>query len=121
MFTDLCIGFREILSNQGIAITSKKTWVNATLLYIDENDVVTNYDALQIRGRGNSTWNRNPSKKPYRIRFAEAVEFLGPEYANARNWTLMANTYDKTLMRNGLTSELSEFDQTTHIIEVKTW
>ncbi|MCR4836313.1 MAG: CotH kinase family protein [Bacteroidaceae bacterium] len=98
-----------INTKNGVSITSKKTWVNATLLYIDENDVVTNYDALQIRGRGNSTWNRNPSKKPYRIRFAEAVEFLGPEYANARNWTLMANTYDKTLMRNGLTSELSEF------------
>lgn len=90
-------------------ITSKKTWVNATMVYIDENDIITNYDALEIRGRGNSTWNRNPSKKPYRIRFAKAVEFLGPEYANARNWTLMANTYDKTLMRNGLTSELSEF------------
>ena len=98
-----------INTKNGASITSKKTWINATLLYIDENDVVTNYDALQIRGRGNSTWNRNPSKKPYRIKFAQAVEFLGPEYANARNWTLMANTYDKTLMRNGLTSELSEF------------
>ena len=98
-----------IYTKNGASITSKKTWINASLLYIDENDVVTNYDALQIRGRGNSTWNRNPSKKPYRIKFAEAVEFLGPEYANARNWTLMANTYDKTLMRNGLTSELSEF------------
>ena len=98
-----------IHTENAVAITSKKAWVNATLIYIDENDSVITYDALQIRGRGNSTWNRNPTKKPYRIRFAEEIEFLGSEYAKARNWTLMANTYDKTLMRNGLTSELSEF------------
>ena len=98
-----------IYTDKDAAITSKKTWVNATMKYVDEDDHVINYDALEIRGRGNSTWNRNVSKKPYRIRFAEPVEFLGSQYANARNWTLMANTYDKTLMRNGLTSELSAF------------
>jgi len=98
-----------INTQNGASITSKKTWVNASLIYVDEKDAVTEYDALEIRGRGNSTWNRNPTKKPFRIKFAEPVEFLGPKYATARNWTLMANTYDKTLMRNGLTSELSEF------------
>lgn len=91
------------------AITSKKEFVPATLVYIDENDEKSEYNNVEIRGRGNSTWNRNPEKKPYRIRFAQPEAFLGAGNATARDWTLMANAYDKSLMRNALTSELSRF------------
>ncbi|MBR1594784.1 MAG: CotH kinase family protein [Alloprevotella sp.] len=93
----------------GAAITTKKTFVPATLTYIDEEDNVREYTNMEIRGRGNSTWNRNPAKKPYRIRFAQPEQFLGEGHATARNWTLMANAYDKSLIRNALTSELSRF------------
>lgn len=93
----------------GKSITSKKDFLKAEMYYIDENDSIRYFESLEIRGRGNSTWNRQPSKLPYRIRFAEAVELLGPDFANARNWTLMANAYDKSIMRNALTSELSDF------------
>lgn len=91
------------------AITSKKTFIQGEMYYVAENDSITHYESLEIRGRGNSTFNRTPDKLPYRIRFAEEEELLGPKYAKARNWTLMANTYDKAIMRNGLTSELTEF------------
>ena len=56
------------------AVTSKTTYVYATLTYIDGNTMVQ-YDSLQIRGRGNSTWNL--AKKPYRIKFKESTKFLG--------------------------------------------
>lgn len=89
------------------AITSKETYIYATMHYVDEDDVVTTYDSMQIRGRGNSTWGL--SKKPYRIKFMNKEKFLGKGYANAKKWTLMANAGDKTLMRNAVTSLMGDF------------
>ncbi len=90
-----------------VAITSKEYYVYATMWYVDENDVVTQYDSMQIRGRGNSTWGL--SKKPYRIKFNKKEKFLGKGYAKAKNWTLLANAGDKTLMRNAVTAAMGEF------------
>ena len=82
-----------------VAITSKTEYVYATMWYVDENDQVTRYDSMQIRGRGNSTW-KQMSKKPYRIKFQKKEKFLGKGYAKAKSWTLLANAGDKSLMRN---------------------
>ena len=54
----------------GRPIVSKEDYVDAVLHYVDSNGVKT-YDALGVRGRGNSTWNLD--KKPYRIKFAEKL------------------------------------------------
>ena len=89
------------------SITSKTTYIYATMYYVDENDVVTRYDSMQIRGRGNSTWGL--SKKPYKIKFQQKEKFLGKGYANAKKWTLLANAGDKTLMRNAITSLMGDF------------
>lgn len=89
------------------SITSKDVYVYCNLVYVDENDIVTQYDSVSIRGRGNSTWNL--SKKPYKIKFNEKQKFLGKGYANAKKWTLLANAGDKTLIRNALTSEMAKW------------
>ena len=90
-----------------VSITSKETYVYATMWYIDENDSITRYDSLQIRGRGNSTWGLR--KKPYRLKFHSKEKFLGKGYAKAKSWTLLANAGDKTLIRNAVTSAMGEF------------
>ena len=90
-----------------VNIVSKTTYVYATMWYIDENDEVTRYDSLQIRGRGNSTWDLQ--KKPYRIKFPKKEKFLGKGYAKAKSWTLLANAGDKTMMRNAVTSSMAQF------------
>ena len=64
------------------SITSKTTYIYSTMYYVDEDDVVTRYDSMQIRGRGNSTWNM--AKKPYKIKFYQKEKFLGKGYANAK-------------------------------------
>ena len=88
-------------------ITSKTDYVYATMHYVDENDNLTTYDSLQIRGRGNSTWGL--PKKPFRIKFHKKEKFLGQGYAKAKSWTLLANAGDKSLMRNAVTSLMGEF------------
>ena len=91
----------------GRSITSKTTYIYATMRYVDEVDQLTVYDSLEIRGRGNSTWNLQ--KKPYKLKFHEKEKLLGKGYAKAKKWTLLANAADKTLIRNAVTSALGEF------------
>ena len=91
------------------SISSKSTYVYATAYYVDENDEVTRYDSLQIRGRGNSTWSSMGEKKPYKLKFNEKIKLLGKGYANCKPWVLLANTGDKSLIRNALTSRMCDF------------
>ena len=53
---------------------------------------------VQIKGRGNTTWDE--PKKPFRIKFANRVDLLGLGFA--RKWVLLANNLDDTLMRNDI-------------------
>jgi len=58
------------------------------------------YDVpVRIRGRGNTTWNYGPDKRPLRIRFEEAQTILDSPYAH-RDWVLLANHFDRSLLRN---------------------
>lgn len=54
--------------------------------------------SLQIKGRGNASWWGEGEKKSYRIKSDEKVSVLG--LAKNRDWVLVPNYYDKTLMRN---------------------
>ncbi|MBB5396521.1 CotH kinase family protein [Mucilaginibacter sp. AK015] len=80
-------------------VVSKDDYVTGTL-NINTNGIYeqeTNDIALQIKGRGNSTWVLHP-KKPYRLKFNSKAKVLG--LPAAKNWVLLANYSDKTLMRN---------------------
>ena len=88
------------------SVTSKTTYVYATMTYVDGANIVQ-YDSLQIRGRGNSTWGL--AKKPYRIKFNESTKFLGKGYAKNKSWTLLANHGDKSLLRNAVTFTMGDF------------
>lgn len=58
---------------------------------------------LEIKGRGNSTWGL--PKKPYQIKLDSKTSLLG--MGKAKKWILLANYWDKTLMRNYLTLNLA--------------
>lgn len=51
----------------------------------------------KIRGRGNSTWEYF-DKKPYKIKFVEKQNLFG--MGDEKEWVLLANAVDYTLMRN---------------------
>ena len=52
-----------------------------------------------IKGRGNSTWH-NMDKRPFEIKLPYEVSFC--DMSKACNWTLLANAYDPTKIRNKL-------------------
>lgn len=60
--------------------------------------------AVNIRGRGNSTWKEE--KKPYRLKFSKKLSLCG--LASAKNFVLIANYIDPTYMRNAMAFKLAE-------------
>lgn len=85
-------------------IVSKSTYVNGNLTINANHEyeqAVTHYP-MEIRGRGNSTWGM--PKKPYRIRLKEKGNILGVH--EARNWVLLANYSDKSLLRTAVVFDL---------------
>ncbi len=59
---------------------------------------------MQIRGRGQSTWDM--PKKPYKLKFDEKSKVLGMR--SNKDWALLANYTDKSLLRNAVAMRLSE-------------
>ena len=93
-----------INTENGVPVVSKDDYVNAYVTVRgaeNEEDNITEV-LTEIKGRGNSTWGM--AKKPYRLKFDEKIKFLGNE-AKEKNWVLLANYADKTLMRNALAFE----------------
>ncbi len=89
-------------------IIEKKKYLDGVISIISENGQVIYTDSLQIRGRGNASWDF--PKKPYKFKLNNKANLLGFP-SKEKNWTLINNYGDKTLMRNLLAFDLSkQFD-----------
>ncbi|MFV0420392.1 MAG: CotH kinase family protein [Dysgonomonas sp.] len=84
----------------GATINDKENYVRMTVKVEDKDEVYTDGQSFSatagIRGRGNSTWNE--PKKPYRMKLDNKASLLG--MSNDKDWALLANHLDKTLLRN---------------------
>ncbi|MDR5778890.1 CotH kinase family protein [Caballeronia sp. LZ065] len=94
----------SIVTDAGAAIVDKENYIGANL-------TITNIDGTQayaghtgIKGRGNSTWNM--PKRPYRLKLDSKSKMLG--MPSDKNWVLLADYADKTLLRNRTALELSQ-------------
>jgi hypothetical protein len=88
----------------GRDITSRSVYIKGIISFISEDGKKIKTDSLEIRGRGNASWGF--AKKPYRIKLYNKASVLNNP-AEARNWTLISNHGDKTLMRNLLAFDIS--------------
>ena len=87
-----------INTENGSNITSKDVYLKANLK-IDGAGVYENYEGTtSIKGRGNSTWSL--PKKPYRLKLDTKSPLLG--LSAERDWILLANYLDGTLMLNAI-------------------
>ncbi|MDR0422549.1 MAG: CotH kinase family protein [Proteiniphilum sp.] len=91
----------------GAPISDKENYVSATVIIEDADKYYTDgkqfASTAGIRGRGNSTWGMD--KKPYRIKLESKASLLG--MSSDRDWALLANHTDKTLLRNITAFEIS--------------
>lgn len=83
-------------------------YIPAKIIIDDPDKVYSDVEKLssemQIRGRGQSTWDMD--KKPYRIKLNEEQKVLG--MPKNKDWCLLANYADKSLLRNSTAMLLSE-------------
>lgn len=83
---------------------SKDTYVeNITTILGADGSVLQDSAGLRLRGNASMQF----PKKPYRLKFAHKHKVLGSP-AKAKNWTLINNYGDKTLMRNIVAFHISE-------------
>ncbi|MDD6784216.1 MAG: CotH kinase family protein [Prevotellaceae bacterium] len=86
-------------------VTSKTTWLPGHVNIISDNGTAFKTDSMNVRGRGNGSWTFE--KKPYKLKLANKTRLLGMP-ANAKEWTLINNYGDKTMIRNNVAFKLSE-------------
>lgn len=97
----------HISTEGGKPIDSKEDYVKASFRFEDPTRFYSDEETVEvtgkIRGRGNSTWGM--PKKPYRIKLDEKVDLFGSP--GDKDWILLANYSDKTLLRNIVAMEIS--------------
>ncbi len=77
--------------------------------------------AIQIRGRGNSSWsNSYSSKNPYRMKFPAKVKPFG--MTKGKSWVLLANKQSGSLTTNAIAMKIADMVESAacnHIIPVE--
>ena len=87
----------------GLNIESKDEYLNVNIT-ISEGDEVVLSASGRAKGRGNATWGYE--KKPYKIKFDEKHSLFG--FAANKDWVLLAEYCDKSLMRTAYMCELAQ-------------
>ncbi len=67
-------------------------------MVITINDKSTTYTGVEIKGRGNHTWEQ--PKKPYQIKLSEKTSLF--DFNEAKKWILLANYSDPSYIRNDI-------------------
>lgn len=98
-------------------ILSKDYYLEGTLAVNGRGGYEDYTGKTEVKGRGNSTWGY--PKKPYRLKLNKKAEICG--LGKAKNYVLLANHLDPTLMLNSVAfkiGRLLELPFTNHAIPV---
>lgn len=96
-----------ISTEEGVGITDTDNYHKATMMILGAaKDKYNGTATLQIRGRGNSSFNGwtwaddYDGKNSYRLKFDEQIRLLGVGESKNRDWVLNANKFDVSGLRN---------------------
>lgn len=104
-------------TDNGTPIVEKRVYIDTDISIVGGNKYDDFEGRGKIRGRGNSTWGM--PKKPYRFKLDKAASLLG--LAAEKNWVLLQNYIDPSLMGNAIAmkiGQLLEMPFTHHMIPV---
>lgn len=99
LFLDLGENSREYLDS-----LYKGKLPGSVEIFTSDGNLDSNTELKFIRTRGNGTYNG--AKKPYEIKFNEKTSVLGMK--KAKQWVLLANHYDRSLLRNKLVYDFAK-------------
>ena len=97
----------RITTDGGRSISDKETYVPGSIVFEDPDCLYSDVPYLEsrmgIRGRGNTSWSFE--KKSWKVKLDEKQAVFGIH--KDKDWALLANYSDKTLLRNMVAMELS--------------
>ena len=102
----------SIVTDNNVGVVSKEYSVDATITLSSKDEDDVSFHG-KIRGRGNATWREYP-KKPYKITLDSKQSIFG--FSPSKNWILLAEYSDKSLMRTAFMSELARVVGMTPVI-----
>lgn len=92
-------------NGNGVQLQKKDDYVKGSIKIVDTDNNITEGE-MQIKVRGNSTAKETINKKAFTIKFGSKTDVLG--MGKAKKWTLLANAFDPTLMRNYLAFDMAQ-------------
>ena len=97
----------RITTDGNRSILDKETYVPGSIVFEDPDCLYSEVPYLEcrmgIRGRGNTSWSFE--KKSWKVKLDEKQTVFG--FHKDKDWALLANYSDKTLLRNMVAMELS--------------
>lgn len=100
----------------GDEVTSKTEYVPITVSISKDGEYILEGESARVRGRGNASW-KYMEKKSYRLKFDEKIHLLETGSGAARDWVLISNHFDQSMLRNYIASwlgrELDGLEYTT--------
>lgn len=84
-------------------ITSREEYVNGNIIIENAPEHGLLGIDCKIRGRGNASWNH--PKKSFKVKAADKISPFG--FASNKDWVLLGNYTDKSLLRTAYVSEFS--------------
>ncbi len=97
----------RIVTETGRDVESKEEYIRASFTLKGQDGRDIDEGSMRIRGRGNSTWMME--KKSYRLKFDDSICLMSKDSGGDtenKDWTLLANHCDKSLIRNHLALSL---------------
>lgn len=87
----------------------KETSADLTILDTD-GGVDLSMEIAELRGRGNSTWQKAKFKRPFQFKLAYKADVLktGIPSERGRTWALLSNEQDESLLRNQIALDLGK-------------
>ncbi|MCL2530529.1 MAG: CotH kinase family protein [Oscillospiraceae bacterium] len=95
-------GFPSLhIQANGVPFVHRELWIDSTFTLTCDVNGEFEFENVygRIRGRGQSSWRRHEEKRGIRVRF-DLPQHMLDSYGAHREWVLVANHGDKTLMRN---------------------
>lgn len=108
------------VDGNGTTLQKADDYVEASITITDTDSSVLT-DSILFKVRGNSTANPDIAKKAYTIKFDSKKDVLN--MGKAKKWSLLANAFDPTLMRNYIAFDFAqhmelEFTSQQRIVEL---
>ena len=93
------------VDGNGVSLQKANGYVEATITITDTDSSVLT-DNILFKVRGNSTANPAIAKKAFTIKFDSKKDVLN--MGKAKKWSLLANVFDPTLMRNYIAFDFAQ-------------